>query len=315
LGITLDDLGDFEGALEHVSEALRIDRQVQGSRHIHVARELGNASSILRHMGRIEEALAASKESLSIVRETQGDKHPIVATALDTRGILLLLKGDLEEATDCFEEAFKIRGELYPRSHPAFAFSLNNLAGALHAMANRELADGHESKARQHYDDALQKYHLALAINEMSLGRTRPQVATNLHNLSALLIDRGDVDGGVAFAQQALQTLEALYEPNNPLFVSQYEFLRSILWKRKDWSELVSLQQRVLERAEITYGQMHVNVAPHVNNLGCLLRDRGDLDGARALFTRALKIFENTLGRDDPSTKLVRENLDKLGPM
>ncbi len=55
-------------------------------------------------------------------------------------------------------------------------------------------------------------------------------------------------------------------------------------------------------------------MATAVNNLGGVLREQGDLAGARAHFERALAILERSLGPDHPKTQLVRENLDGLPP-
>jgi hypothetical protein len=53
-------------------------------------------------------------------------------------------------------------------------------------------------------------------------------------------------------------------------------------------------------------------VAIDVNNLGEVLRQQGDLSGARVAFERALKIFKKFLPPDHPNIKLVQENLDSL---
>ena len=52
---------------------------------------------------------------------------------------------------------------------------------------------------------------------------------------------------------------------------------------------------------------------PHKsNNLAGLLRDQGDLAGARPLFERALAIREKVLGPEHPHTIRARDNLAKL---
>ena len=48
------------------------------------------------------------------------------------------------------------------------------------------------------------------------------------------------------------------------------------------------------------------------NNLGLVLKDQGDLEGAKSCFERALKIFEKRLGKDHPYAVLVRKNLKPL---
>jgi hypothetical protein len=47
--------------------------------------------------------------------------------------------------------------------------------------------------------------------------------------------------------------------------------------------------------------------------MGLVLRDLGDLAGAKAAYERALAILERTLGPDHPNTRTVRRNLECLG--
>jgi len=48
------------------------------------------------------------------------------------------------------------------------------------------------------------------------------------------------------------------------------------------------------------------------NNLGSVLKDQGDLEGAKRCFERALNIFEKRLGKDHHNAVLVRNNLKSL---
>ncbi len=49
-------------------------------------------------------------------------------------------------------------------------------------------------------------------------------------------------------------------------------------------------------------GPNHPRTAQSLNNLATVLRDQGDLDGARTLHQRALSIEETRLGPDHPDT-------------
>jgi tetratricopeptide (TPR) repeat protein len=69
---------------------------------------------------------------------------------------------------------------------------------------------------------------------------------------------------------------------------------------------------RALKIDEKTYGPDHPEVATDVNNLGSVLKDLGDLQGAKEHFGRALAIFQKSLGEDHPSTAKVRNNLELL---
>ena len=58
----------------------------------------------------------------------------------------------------------------------------------------------------------------------------------------------------------------------------------------------------------------HPNVATDVNNLGGVLKDLGDLDGARAAFERALRILRQCLPPEHPNIRIVEGHLQALGP-
>ncbi len=52
--------------------------------------------------------------------------------------------------------------------------------------------------------------------------------------------------------------------------------------------------------------------ASNLNNLAEVLRSQGDLDGARALHERALRIRETHLGSDHPDTARSRQRLAEV---
>ena len=60
------------------------------------------------------------------------------------------------------------------------------------------------------------------------------------------------------------------------------------------------------------YGPDHPQVAIYANNLGGVLKDLGDLQGAKSCYQRALKILQKNLGDDHPKAKIVQNNLDLL---
>jgi len=53
-------------------------------------------------------------------------------------------------------------------------------------------------------------------------------------------------------------------------------------------------------------------MVPSHNNLGLVLRDLGDLDGARTQFERALEIAQATLGLNHPDMAVIHRHLDDV---
>ncbi len=73
------------------------------------------------------------------------------------------------------------------------------------------------------------------------------------------------------------------------------------------------MDERALKIDQKVYGPDHPNVATDINKLGGVLRDLGDLRGARRCFERALKAYREKLGDDHFRTKIVMNNLNSLG--
>jgi hypothetical protein len=60
---------------------------------------------------------------------------------------------------------------------------------------------------------------------------------------------------------------------------------------------------------EVAYGPDHPEVGTDLNNLATILRDLGDLPGARILTERAVAIDEVAYGPDHPTVEVLRRNL------
>jgi hypothetical protein len=67
--------------------------------------------------------------------------------------------------------------------------------------------------------------------------------------------------------------------------------------------------ERALAIAEAAYRPADPGLATRVSNLGCLLRDLGDLAGAREHLEQALVAAEAAFGADHGDVETIRENL------
>jgi tetratricopeptide (TPR) repeat protein len=73
---------------------------------------------------------------------------------------------------------------------------------------------------------------------------------------------------------------------------------------KADYAEAERLYRRGLAIEEKSYGPGHPAVAPHLNNLGNLLRETNRAYEAEPLIRRALAINENNLGSDHPTVAI-----------
>ncbi len=79
---------------------------------------------------------------------------------------------------------------------------------------------------------------------------------------------------------------------------------------RAQFADAKRLFERAIAIDESAYGENRPEVAIDINNLGSVLQDLGDLNGARECFERALKIDEATFGPNHPD---VARDVNNLG--
>jgi tetratricopeptide (TPR) repeat protein len=79
LGLAQNGLGRHEDAARHISDALRIRREILAPNHPKLAEGLSNLALVKTSLGEFTEAEALLEESLSIVVGYFGPGHPLEA--------------------------------------------------------------------------------------------------------------------------------------------------------------------------------------------------------------------------------------------
>jgi uncharacterized protein (TIGR02466 family) len=160
LGIALDGLGDFEGAIQSYRNALRLQpnlpdlhfnlgivlgnlnrfEEAAGSYRKAIAlnpkffEAYGNLGTLMQKQGKLEEAVASYRKAISISPDARGYFN--LGTALRDQG-------KLDEAVSSYHQALKL--------FPNYADAHNNLGETLRDQGNMQ--------------DAIQSYQAALALN------------------------------------------------------------------------------------------------------------------------------------------------------
>jgi len=137
------------------------------------------------------------------------------------------------------------------------------------------------------YKEAANLLNEALQIREKTLGESHPAVAATLNNLAVLHGKRGKYKEAEPLCKRALEIREKVRRRNHrahsagewPLF----------------WFQVL--------------GSMHPDVAKQLNNLALLCQNQGKYDEVEKYYTRALQIYENKLGPDDPNVAKTKNNL------
>jgi tetratricopeptide (TPR) repeat protein len=164
------------------------------------------------------------------------------------------------------------------------------------------------------FSGALPYIERALEVWVAVLGPEHPSTATGLNHLGFLLQGQGDLAGARPHYERALAINEKVLGAEHPDTALSLNNLGFLLRSQGDVAGAHSYYERALAINEKVLGAEHPHTARRLNNLGFLLHGEGDLAGARRYFERALAIKEARLGPEHPDTKLVRRNLEVLGP-
>ena len=169
--------------------------------------------------------------------------------------------------------------------------------------------------------EAKKLYEQALKIAEATYGSDHYQVATIANNLGSVLHDMGDLQGAKKLYERALQIDEKALGPDHLNVARDATKLGTVLHDMGDLQGAKKLYERAIEvfwlcRAivfnEKVYSPDHPTVAVVFNNLGGILQDMGDFQGAKIIYEQALKIAEATYGSDHHQVAMIANGLGRV---
>ncbi|KAM0804889.1 hypothetical protein BDR22DRAFT_799638, partial [Usnea florida] len=193
-------------------------------------------------------------------------------------GAALTKQGKYAEAAMLLQEVLTTRETLHQSpTSPGMLCTMNNLAAALHHQGNHASA---ESFNRRVLESKIQ-----------TLGVSHPNTLITMHNLAALLADRGpDNDDDHAklseaaeMQQRALQLSQEVNGPRSPSTLRLMASQVDILLKQEKYEQAESLARDVLALRREVLRPQHPEIAEAMRTLGVVLRKLGKADEAEAL--------------------------------
>jgi tetratricopeptide (TPR) repeat protein len=130
--------------------------------------------------------------------------------------------------------------------------------------------------------------------------------------LGILLREKGDLDGALNYAQQALKIDAKVYGPDHPTVAIRNNNIGMILKDKGDLDGALSYTQRALRIDENNYGPEDSRVATYSSNIGQILHEKGKLDEALNYTQRALDIDEEVYGPDHPHVAIDANNIGMI---
>ena len=221
-------------------------------------------------------------------------EHPpdVKAALLGALGRTFSGLGRLETADTLLRESLRMQRSLYDERDA-------QVVGTLRALADNYRLE----RAHQRADSVLQE-----VLGLMSQRREETSYADLLAVLSAVRRDLGDGDSSMKLVNAALTLRRTLADTASRGYTSNLAILAFSLRAVQQFDSAEVLYREVIRRqAQMT--PPDPDLAANHNNLGYLLRVRGDYAGAEQSYREALRLATETLGAGHLSTLLMRQNL------
>jgi tetratricopeptide (TPR) repeat protein len=240
-------LGDFVRAEVSLKEALRIVAAEFGEASEEVANARNNLAVLYKACGRFDEGLHLYQKALETVVKLNDEDCLACSVIYHNVGGILHAKGDFTGAEPPGRKAWEISRRLLGERAPQTLFD---------AVAYAAILDG-----LQRYDESEAIYRGALLTFEQIFGPEHYEVASNLHNLAAVLCARGDLDDAEKLYRRALTIKEKLLGAESPDAALTRNNLGALLNRKGRPKEAAVLLQSAVEILQDRLAPDHPHLA------------------------------------------------------
>jgi len=310
--------------------AERIERELEGQ-PTNQARLMGSIGRVYQGLGLYERAEALHRRSLAIREANLGEDSPEVAETLNDLGYSLMSAGNAKAALPLHRQALAIcEHRLAPGdariglSHYWVGVSLMRLGENRAAVKEIDTARGileaalgpdsqqvawcendlgvvYESLLD--YEAARRHYENALRLKERALSADHPDIVITRVNLGYALVKTGRFGEARLTLDRGLADAERILGPEHPVTSWAVFSLGELARSQGDLPGAESSLRRALAIQERTLDPSDAGLlALTLHALACCLRDQRRDTEAEVLFTRAIRLRESALGRENPQT-------------
>lgn len=191
-------------------------------------------------------------------------------------------RGDYVGLAQRMDRFLELTGALYGRESAQYATTLNDYGGIHRDMGN--------------YAKAEQAFLQAADLIGHLQGTGHPDYGSVLNNLAGLYRLMGQYEKAEQYFQRALQIYGDTLGRQHFLYISGLNNLGLVYQDQKRFAEAEALHAQSLAFLEAA-GDNPVAIGTTLTNLASARRQQGKLDGVAALLERALRIYEEQLGR------------------
>jgi tetratricopeptide (TPR) repeat protein len=265
--------------------------------------ELAEEAWQTRLAGRYVDARQKYAEVLDLAESTLPSDAPALVRVLNGIGVLGKYAGDFDGAAAAYRRAVQIEAG---REHP----DPDVLANLLHNVGGLEHARGEHRSAEHAARQGLEQRLVVHAADD-------PVVASDEAALAAILVDLDRPAEALVLAEHAVAVYRSAdawssREQCEHDRVAALAVLATAHHRLGDAEAAAATYRETLAAKELLLGATHPELVPTLNNLGVLLADLGDLDGAATAYARAMDLLADAGLTDHPQAAAIARNLDVL---
>ncbi|HRK30737.1 MAG TPA: tetratricopeptide repeat protein [Tepidisphaeraceae bacterium] len=296
IAATYRSLSMWDEAEPQWQKAIELERATGGSESVNAATALAGLGQLQLDTGRLDDAAKSLNDALATQRRSLAGDDFRLGDTINNLGLLAELRGDFKAAQTQYREALSIY-EKNPKDSPRIADASSNLAGALFRTGERA--------------EAIRLATNALELRRKTSGEKSVDVWNSLANLATMQESTNDLAAAEKTRRDALALAAALVGEKHRMTVVSSSALGRTLWLRggESLTEAQSVQTRALDLARSLDGDTSASAAIATDMLGCIARDRGQLDRAVELFRDALKIRRQILPAEHPDIAAAMSQL------
>lgn len=295
LAVFYASVGNYNEAIQLISEASDIRKKLQGSNHPDYALSLNNLATYHAHLGHYSEAIQLTLESMEITKDALGTEHPDYVRSLGNLAVFYSELGDYNEAIRLEKEATEVTKKYLGSNHPVYAVSLDNLAACYSSIGD--------------YNEALKLGTEAMEIYKRALGTEHPDYAGTLANLASYYSSLGDYNEAIKLGTEAMEIRKRVLGANHPDYALSLGNLASYYDLLGNFNEAINLETQALDIRKIVIGTNHPAYALSLGNLASYYANLGNYDEAIRLGVESLGIKKTVYGDNHPDYATTLNNL------
>lgn len=299
LAILLIESGENEEAKNYLSRALPFNRSLYGKNHRIVGFTLRHLGFALGKLGDTKNAQEHLSEARKIIEKHFGEKHPETAEVLIDQGELISETTEIEKAQDLLIKAIDILDSGYPTQ-----YLLRGRAKTL--LGKILLFVGYTDQAEELVKESLK-------LVEENCGKDHGQNGKTLQVLGKIYHTKHNMSSARKYLEQALRIQENWYGKIHPQLVETLYLLGNIAHVEKNDALAYDYLDRSVQMAQKYFPKNSRKMGELLKTYAVVqFNSKGNAEESIRLFSQALKIHEDHLGKDHVMLVEILTNLGSI---